>query len=197
MPYCYYTCDLLPLELVVRSGYSPIWLGNRLRDAAAPARRDALSIHPMICPYVTKLVAAAEDVLGEVSPAGGSPNGGAATGTVSSDDCLIVPGGCDAMRRMGDLMAAAHPERVFVLSMPRTSGPEVAKTLAADLRRLEEWLAARCLPARSGQALRRASRAAASRRAPQPQPRRSCRNRRLSTTPRLHSREECSWWPDL
>jgi hypothetical protein len=146
MPYCYYTCDLLPLELVVRSGYSPIWLGNRLRDAAAPARRDALSIHPMICPYVTKLVAAAEDVLGEVSPASGSPNGGAPAGTVSSDDCLIVPGGCDAMRRMGDLMAAAHPGRVFVLSMSRTSGPEVAKTLAADLRRLEEWLAAR-LPA--------------------------------------------------
>ena len=45
MPYCYYTCHLLPMDLLVRNGYTPRWLGNHLRDAAAPARREALSIH--------------------------------------------------------------------------------------------------------------------------------------------------------
>jgi hypothetical protein len=44
---------------------------------------------------------------------------------------------------MGDLMAATYPGRVFVLSVPRSSGPEVTRTLAADLRHLGDWLSAR------------------------------------------------------
>ncbi len=63
MPNAYYTCNLLPLELVARTGYSPRWLGEHLQDPGAPARRDALSIHPMTCPYVTRLVAAADALL--------------------------------------------------------------------------------------------------------------------------------------
>jgi hypothetical protein len=177
MPCCYYTCNLLPLDLVARAGYTPHWLGHRLRDAGAPARREALSIHPMTCPYVTKLVAAADELLG--GEGGGSDPSGAATSTDAGatatpddtpgaegtagagvphgegaapaggtvpGDCLVVPGGCDAARRMGDLLAATYPDRVFVLPMPRSAGPEVTKTLAADLTRLEDWLRAR-LPA--------------------------------------------------
>jgi hypothetical protein len=145
MPYCYYTCNLLPLALVARGGYTPRWLGDYLVDANTPARREALSIHPMICPYVTRLVAAADALFA------GAPNGAGGSNTsngsgASPGDCLVVPGGCDAARRMGDLLAATYPGRVFVLSMPRSSGPEVTKTLAADLRRLEDWLGAR-LPA--------------------------------------------------
>jgi hypothetical protein len=127
MPNAYYTCNLLPTELVARSGYSPRWLGDYLQDPAAPARRAALSIHPMTCPYVTQLVAAA-DVLLDSAP---------------RDDCLLVPGGCDAMRRMGDLLEATYPGRVFVLSMPRTSGEGAVRTLAADLARMEDWLGER------------------------------------------------------
>jgi hypothetical protein len=132
MPYCYYTCNLLPLGLVADAGYSPRWLGNHLHDAGAPARRDALSVHPMTCPYVTKLVAAAEEVLGE-------HKGGPASGA----DCLVVPGGCDAMRRMGDLLAATYPGQVFVIHMPRSSGPDVTSRVAADLARLDDWLQTR------------------------------------------------------
>ena len=142
MPYCYYTCNLLPLHLVARTGHSPRWLGNQLRDPNAPARRDALSVHPMTCPFVTKLVAAAEEVLGERTGAPGSGEASTTAGT-RGDDCLVVPGGCDAMRRLGDLLAATYPDRVFVLQMPRSSGPEVTATLASDLARLEEWLRAR------------------------------------------------------
>lgn len=134
MPNCYYTCDLLPLDLVVEAGYSPRWLGGHLRDQSAPARREALSVHPMTCPYVTKLVAAAQEVL--------AVTGGGAAAGASADDRLVVPGGCDAMRRFGDLLAATYPGRVFVLSMPRSSGAAVAETLASDLRRLDEWLRA-------------------------------------------------------
>ena len=130
MANAYYTCNLAPVGLAARAGYSPRWLGNHLEDAAAPARRQALSIHPMTCPYVTKLVAAADVLLSHAPP----------------EDCLVVPGGCDAMRRMGDLIAATYPGRVFVLSMPRSSVPGAIKTLAGDLQLLEEWLGAR-LPA--------------------------------------------------
>src|SRR5512139_1951801 len=101
MPNAYYTCNLLPLELVARTGYSPRWLGEHLQDPSAPARRDALSIHPMTCPYVTQLVAAADTIFDD-APA---------------EDVLLVPGGCDAMRRMGDLLAATYPGRVFTLPL--------------------------------------------------------------------------------
>jgi hypothetical protein len=143
MPYCYYTCNLLPLDLVVRNGHTPRWLGNHLRDPNASARRDALSVHPMTCPFVTKLVAAAEGALGDRA---GARSGDA---TPADADCLVVPGGCDAMRRLGDLLAATYPDRVFVLSMPRSSGAAVTATLAADLARLGEWLKAR-LPVGEG-----------------------------------------------
>jgi hypothetical protein len=132
MANCYYTCNLLPLGLVADAGYSPRWLGNRLRDAGAHGRRDALSVHPMTCPYVTKLVAAADEVLG-------GHNGGPA----SSVDCLVVPGGCDAMRRMGDLLSATYPGRVFAIQMPRSSGPDVTARFASDLERLDAWLRTR------------------------------------------------------
>jgi hypothetical protein len=124
MPTAYYTCNLLPLGLVVRSGCSPRWLGEHLQDPGTPARRDALSIHPMTCPYVSGLVAAA-DALFDGAP---------------EDDVLLVPGGCDAMRRLGDLLAATYPGRVFVLSLARSSGEAVVQALAADLERLERWL---------------------------------------------------------
>lgn len=127
MANAYYTCNLLPTELVSRCGYTPRWLGNYLQDGTAPVRRDALGVHPMTCPYVTKLVAAA-DVLLDRAP---------------GDDCLLVPGGCDAMRRMGDLLAAAYPGRVFVLSMPRSSGEGATMTLAGELARMERWLSER------------------------------------------------------
>lgn len=127
MANAYYTCTLLPIEFVARSGYSPRWLGNYLQDPATPARREALSVHPMTCPYVAQLVAAADVLLGD-APA---------------EDCLLVPAGCDAMRRMGDLLAAAYPDRVFVLSMPRSSGEEVVRTLAVDLARMGGWLTGR------------------------------------------------------
>ncbi len=124
MPDAYYTCNLLPLELVAHAGYSPRWLGEHLQDPGAPARRDALSIHPMTCPYVTRLVAAADALLDRAP----------------DDEVLLVPGGCDAMRRLGDLLHATYPGRVFVLSLGRSSADRAVGNLAADLRRLEEWL---------------------------------------------------------
>jgi len=157
MPDCYYTCDLIPLDLVARRGYSPRWLGGCLREPDAPARRDALGVHPMTCPFVTKLVAAAQEAL-EAPVAGAQVALGARvagaldpgvvmgdesrTGDASAVARLIVPGGCDAMRRLGDLLAANYPGRVFVLPMPRSSGEAAEKTLAADLRRLDAWLTA-------------------------------------------------------
>lgn len=60
-----------------------------------------------------------------------------------ASDCLVVAAGCDAMRRLGDALAARHPQRVFTLFVPRTPDPASARSLAHDLTRLEEWLAAR------------------------------------------------------
>jgi hypothetical protein len=120
----YYTCNLLPPGLVTRSGHSLRWLGHDLEDASAPARREALGVHPMTCPFVTRLVAAAEAVLAETA----------------DDARVIVPGGCDAMRRLGDLLAAAYPGRVFALAMPRSATPGARAALAGGLAALDRWL---------------------------------------------------------
>ncbi|MBC7294049.1 MAG: hypothetical protein H5T84_08125, partial [Thermoleophilia bacterium] len=100
----YYTCNLAPVSLFVRVGYTPRWLGHFLPEGSAANRRDALSVHPMTCPYVTGLVAAADKLLSQAG----------------EGDCLVVPGGCDAMRRLGDLLAAFYPGKVFVLPLPRS-----------------------------------------------------------------------------
>ena len=124
MPDAYYTCNLLPLELVARTGYSPRWLGEHLQDPGAPARRDALSIHPMTCPYVTRLVAAADALFDDAA----------------DGDVLLVPGGCDAMRRLGDLLAATYPGRVFVLALGRSTGDHIVEELSGELAQLDAWL---------------------------------------------------------
>jgi hypothetical protein len=120
----YYTCNLLPLELVARAGFSPRWLGEHLQDPGATARRDALSIHPMTCPYVTRLVEAADTLFDDAA----------------GSDVLLVPGGCDAMRRMGDLLDATYPGRVFLLPLGRSAGAHVVEDLASDLAALDAWL---------------------------------------------------------
>lgn len=117
----YYTCNLVPTGVIRSMGHHPIWLANRL--VSGEAGSPGTSIHPMTCPYVTSLVAAAESAV-----AG------------QADGYLVVAGGCDAMRRLGDLLAAGSAGRVFQLAMPRGSDDRSVKTLAAELCRLERWL---------------------------------------------------------
>ena len=141
MAYCYYTCNLLPLDLLVRAGHSPRWLGEFVRGRTPTARRDALSVHPLTCPYVTKLLPAAEEVLrghGGADGSRGEPPG--APDPAQGTDCLVVPGGCDAMRRLGDLLAATYPNRVHVVHIPRASSATAVARLSADLRALEQTL---------------------------------------------------------
>lgn len=135
MPYCYYTCNLLPLELVVRAGYVPRWLGRHLPRPSTSRTEETLAVHPMTCPCVTKFATAAEAAM-QKSRERTQEEG-------FSCDCLVVPGGCDAMRRLGDLLSATYPGQVHVLPLPRSSGPEAIRALGRDLDRLETWLRSR------------------------------------------------------
>ena len=76
------------------------------------------------------------------------------------------------MRRLGDLLAATYPGRVFVLPLARASaGAHVRGDLAADLARLDAWLGRR--PGGAGARRRAASRRRRrrrERRAPQADP---------------------------
>lgn len=47
------------------------------------------------------------------------------------------------MRRLGDLLVSTFPDKVFVLTMPRSSGPGPTATLAEELAHLDHWLGAR------------------------------------------------------
>ena len=71
----------------------------------------------MTCPYVTALLASAVDHLGR-------------------SDHLVVPTGCDAMRRAGDALAARLPGQVSSVHIPRTTDPVARDALAHDLEAL-------------------------------------------------------------
>lgn len=138
MANCYYTCNLVPLDFILDSGYTPRWLGRYLPSGSEPVATPV--VHPMTCPCVTKFVAAAEKVFQRQDNKSIPASSGRSQ---APGDCLVVAGGCDAMRRLGDLLAAAHPGAVFVLHLPRSSDPHARRNLARDLTRLEDWLRCR------------------------------------------------------
>lgn len=132
---CYYTCSLVPPSLLAAAGHRL----QRLMPGDRPAspKDSLLTPHPLTCPYVSRLLPLAEEAL-----------------SAPRQDLLVVPSGCDAMRRCGDLLAAAFPEQVYRLSVPRTAGETAAKRLARDLGELAAWLQERApeLPDGNGRA---------------------------------------------
>jgi 2-hydroxyglutaryl-CoA dehydratase, D-component len=124
MPYCYYTCNLVPSAFLSRSGYEPKWFGAIALDAELSGRYDSPNVHPMTCPFVTRLVTAAEKLLAKGS----------------LDDRVVVPGGCDAMRRAGDLLASQYPDQVRTFRLPRLSDGGALLDLARELETLAQWL---------------------------------------------------------
>jgi hypothetical protein len=124
MPYCYYTCNLLPVAFLARAGYEPRWLGTHPTVKESAGRFDSPNVHPMTCPFVTRLVTAAERMLADGS----------------ADDRVVVPGGCDAMRRAGDLLSAQYPGQVRTFRLPRFADDGALSELTRDLEILDGWL---------------------------------------------------------
>ena len=142
---------LLPLDLVVRSGYSPRWLGNHLRDAerSGPPGRAQRPSHDLPLrdqagrrgrrSCLRRRRPATEQRSRRLRRDAPSrrPAGAA--------DCLVgagrlrrhAPDGRPAGRHLSRSGCSCCP-------CPGRRDPEVAKTLAADLRRLEDWLARAC-----------------------------------------------------
>ncbi|MCX8033274.1 MAG: 2-hydroxyacyl-CoA dehydratase family protein [Thermoleophilia bacterium] len=143
-PYCYYTCNLAPLGLIARCGWKPRWLGLELEGPPAGVSLslapETLFVHPMTCPYVTQLLGQAGRLLGQPDIHHGEAAASLSTAAALAAPRIVVPGGCDAMRRLGDQLAFLYPERVFVMHVPRSSEPEAITLLARELARLETWL---------------------------------------------------------
>ena len=143
VPTCYYTCSLVPPSFLAKAGHQPKRLTSTIRSTSPSRSGDtsrssaasppgAIIAHASTCPYVVTLLAGGERALDGDNKSDGDPL-----------DCIVVPAGCDAMRRLGDALAARYPDRVFTLFVPRTPDPASARSLAGDLERLEEWLTKR------------------------------------------------------
>lgn len=126
MAICYYTCNLLPTALLAHHGHVPQRMADTSRARDPAAERQSHLCHSMTCPYVVRTLAAADDLLAD-----------------NPSDCLVVPAGCDAMRRAGDVLTSRYPRQVRSLSLPRQVDERAAHRLAHDLEALEEWLAKR------------------------------------------------------
>ena len=127
-PIAHYTCNLVPPALIRNAGFTPRRLVPRGVTALRVSTGAALTAHPMTCPYVTRVLAAAETTLGE-SPA----------------DVFVAPSCCDAMRRAGDLLAASFPGRVARPPIPRLRDPGSVRAFARSLEQLNVWLRARAM----------------------------------------------------
>ena len=86
---CYHTCMLVPPALVERAGCVSRSLLNgaphHAPGSSGPALEPTILPHANTCPYVVDTLAAAEMMLG-----------------TDPDAMLVVPSGCDAMRRAGE-----------------------------------------------------------------------------------------------
>jgi hypothetical protein len=77
----------------------------------------------MTCPYVTAALSLAEAAL-----------------SADPSNHLVVPSGCDAMRRCGDLLGQAFGDRVYPLAVPRAGGDAAARSFARALADLQVWV---------------------------------------------------------
>ena len=120
---CYYTCTLVPPYFLERAGYAPRALLDRHRGAAgadtATGFERSILPHANTCPYVVNTLAAAEQAFAE-----------------DPEAVLLVPSGCDAMRRAGETLRALEPARVYTYTVPRDNDPGSV----AALDRLADWL---------------------------------------------------------
>jgi len=126
MAICYYTCNLLPTSLLGDHGHIPKRLADTLEAREPAAERQTHLCHPMTCPYVVRTLSAADRLL-----------------AADPCHCLVVPAGCDAMRRAGDVMEFRHPDQVLNVPIPRELDRNAASALAAHLDHLHGWLAHR------------------------------------------------------
>ncbi|MHB0978923.1 MAG: 2-hydroxyacyl-CoA dehydratase [Thermoleophilia bacterium] len=122
---CYYTCNLVPPGFLERADVRSRALLPVTADGDGPISASTLSIlpHSNTCPYVVRVLAQAETTLG-------------------ADDSalLVIPTGCDAMRRAGDTLKARFGRRVFPYVVPRANDPGAVTALARDLDTLAAWL---------------------------------------------------------
>src|SRR5680860_1041323 len=107
------------------AGTTRQWQGSAANSLSAAERQTHLC-HPMTCPYVVRTLSAADRLL-----------------AADPCHCLVVPAGCDAMRRAGDVMEFRHPDQVLNVPIPRELDRNAASALAAHLDHLHGWLAHR------------------------------------------------------
>ncbi len=121
---CYYSCTLIRPGFLARRGFAPRPLAALALDNADKHHPDGFEAHPNTCPWVVQLLTAAEWALTEPGCA----------------DLVVTPAGCDAMRRMGDMLAVRLGDRVYRPWVPRTTDEAAIRRLATELEALDDWL---------------------------------------------------------
>ncbi len=121
---CFYSCALVRPAFLARRGFVARPLAALALAADGKCDPDGFETHPNTCPWVVQLLAAAESAL-------------AAPGCT---DLLVAPAGCDAMRRMGDMLAVRLGDRIYRPWVPRTTDEAATRRLAKELDALDDWL---------------------------------------------------------
>ncbi|MBU2601473.1 MAG: 2-hydroxyacyl-CoA dehydratase family protein [Actinobacteria bacterium] len=121
---CYHSCALIRPGFLARRGFAPRSLAALALAGDGRRHPDGIETHPNTCPWVVQLLTAAESTL--TAP--------------GCTDLIVAPAGCDAMRRMGDMLAVRLGDRIYRPWVPRTADEAAIRRLAKELEALDAWL---------------------------------------------------------
>lgn len=112
-------CTYTPLELIEAAGLTPV----RISGPHGPTSMGDSLMHTNICPFIKSLVDEFE------------------SGNLDFLDAVVFTSGCDAQRRLYDIIKNRKPDiPVFLLQVPKKDGDEDIKRFAAELENLKKWL---------------------------------------------------------
>ena len=114
-------CTYTPLEILEAARLTPV----RVSGDHLPARAADSLMHTNICPYIKSCLDAFEE------------------GKLDFLSAAVFTSGCDAQRRLYDVLRERKPELpAYLINVPKKQGDAAEKRLAAEFRDFLQWTAA-------------------------------------------------------
>ncbi len=112
-------CTYTPLEIFEAAELTPV----RISGAHGPTSLGDSLMHTNICPFIKSLVDEFE------------------SGTLDFLDALVLTNGCDAQRRLYEIVRSRKPGiPVFLLQVPKKDGDEHIERFAGEIDELKNWI---------------------------------------------------------
>ena len=111
-------CTYTPLEILDAAGYTPVRIGG---EHTATGKADSI-MHTNICPYIKSCLEAAED------------------GKLDFISAAVFTNGCDAQRRLFDVLRSRKPNMPsYLISVPKKNDPSGIARFTEEVSDFRKW----------------------------------------------------------